>query len=108
MKRRAGARGGVTPQDSGGDALTGDTRTHPEHVAHACVSLLSRKRPRVLCWRRHGRVGGCQIILNKFICKWYARPVVCHPAATLLMQSHDFTPMCASTQRIKSHICVLA
>ena len=22
---------------------------------------LSPKRPRVLCWRRHGRVGGCQI-----------------------------------------------
>ena len=26
---------------------------------------LSPKRPRVLCWRRHGRVGGCQISTKK-------------------------------------------
>ena len=62
MNRRADVRGGATSQKlSGGDALAGYTRTHPEHVTHACVSLLSRKRPMVLCWGRHGRVGGCQI-----------------------------------------------
>ena len=48
---------------SGGDAPGGDTRSHPEHVACACVSMLSPRRPMVLCWRRHGRAGGCRITI---------------------------------------------
>ena len=46
---------------SGGDTLRGNTRTHPEHVFHAYVNLLSLKRPMVLYWRRYGRAGGCRI-----------------------------------------------
>ena len=53
--------GGIQFHNSGGDALGGHTRSHPEHVAHTCVGLLRPKRPMVLCWRRHGRAGGCQI-----------------------------------------------
>ena len=59
---------------SGGNALRGNTRTHPEHVVYACVDMLSLKRPMILYWRRYGKAGGCRIIKrsNK---KWKQRPV---------------------------------
>ena len=40
---------------SGGDALRG------KHPYTSRTRWLSLKRPMILCWRRYGKVGGCQI-----------------------------------------------
>ena len=48
---------------SGGDALLGNTRYTSR------TRWLSQKRPMVLCWRRHGRAGGCRVANNNELCR---------------------------------------
>ena len=53
-------RGSVRRQNpidqSGGDTLSGNTRSTSR------TRWLRRKRPKVLCWERHGRSGGCRFL----------------------------------------------
>ena len=65
---------------------------------------LRRKRPMVLCWRRHGRVGGCQI-------KWGLSSVGRAPALQAggrefeSLSLHDSNEQCRQEER---HLSVLA
>ena len=39
---------------------------HGKHPFPSRTRRLRRRRPMVLCWRRHGRVGGCRIHFKDF------------------------------------------